>query len=159
MNNQPLQNQPMYNQQMPNQQMYNQPMYNQTMYNQPKRTSTGMIVLLIAGVVLGIIAFIAGIIAAVFGIVYLVMDSQKDTVEYQLAYEFLVESEDFYLYGCDEDDVRMIGFSKHSQTTPDWEGATSTAEYTFSADSHTFTVVCHKIDDVWYVCDPCTHFR
>ena len=151
-----MNNQPMYNHQMPNQPMYNQPMQTPPA---PKRTSTGMIVLLISGVVLGIIAFFAGIIAAIFGIVYLVMDSQKDNVEYQLAYEFLVESEEFNLYGCDEDDVRMNSFSKHSQPTPDWEGATSTAEYTFTADYHTFTVVCHKIDGEWQVCDGCTHFR
>lgn len=160
-NNQPLQNQPMYNQQMPNQQMYNQPMYNQPMQTPPapKHTSTSKIVLIIVGVVLGIILLVVGFIAAIFGIVYGALESQKDNVEYQIAYEFLLESEDFKLYGCDEDDVRLNGVSKHSQATPDWEGATSTAEYTFTADHHTFKVVCHKINDEWQVCDGCTHFN
>lgn len=116
-----------------------------------KKTAITVIITVIAAIVL--------FIGLIFGIVLTALNSTKDTEQYALAYEYLVESEAFERLGADEEDIFHNRYSSFSTLTPDSENSTQTVTIGFVVNGHPFEVICHRIDGEWSVCEDCTNFR
>lgn len=111
---------------------------------------------------LGVITVIVATAVAMFCFIQTMLNNQKDTEEYKLAYSYLIESETFDKikeYNYSESDIRMSGFSTMTYLKPNYEGATKTTTITFSVDGSQLPVVCHYINDKWQVCEDCTIFH
>lgn len=115
-----------------------------------KKKSYKKIVIIVAVGLCCLIAFV--------GLVQAILNSQKGTVQYEIAYDYFVSSEAFKQLNVDESKIRMNSWSSHTYFTEDQEGATSTVEIGFMVGNKSFTVVCHQIDGVWQICDNCTLF-
>jgi len=86
------------------------------------------------------------------------LDLQKNTEEYKLAYTYLIESEEFKALGIDEEDVRLAS-SKTYRTTKDGADYYE-AEFGFVIGfSKELYVICHNEGDGWFVCTECTDFK
>lgn len=116
-----------------------------------KKTATAVVITVIAAIVL----FIALLIGSIFG----ALSCTRDTEQYALAYEYLVESEAFERLGAEEEDIFHNRYSSFSSLTPDSENATQTVTIGFVVNGYPFEVVCHRIDGEWLVCEDCTNFR
>ncbi len=122
----------------------------------------------VAKIVLSIVAVIGTLIVCavigflcLFGSIQGMIEDQKDTEEYLVAYNYLIQSEKFDTleeFGYDESDIDMTGFSSMTHRTPTSEGATETVTFKFKVDNTSLPVVCHKINGEWYACDDCTTF-
>ena len=106
--------------------------------------------LLITGIVL---ACLLGFI----GLIQIVLNAQKNTPEYQVAYQYLVTSESFGRTGAEEADIRLNRYSASTRYTTDGT-MTKTVQIGFIVRYRTYTVVCHQEDGQWIVCEECTLF-
>ena len=113
----------------------------------------------IVAVVAVIVALMAVGIFSMLSFVQGMLEKQKDTEEYKLAYSYLIESKAFNSLDCDEADIRMNSYSSMKHLTPNSEGATETATMQFRVEKASFTVVCHNKNGEWLVCDDCTTFE
>ena len=132
----------------------------------------------IVAVVAVIVALMAVGIFSMLSFVQGMLNKQKDTEEYKLAYSYLIESKAFNSLDCDEADIRMNSYSSMKHLTPNSEGATETATMQFRVEKSSFTVVCSIIplgqalrtflrkqcdqenkNGEWLVCDDCTTFE
>ena len=120
----------------------------------PKLGKKGIIILLSS--VLGGILIITALALA---IVFAVMNAQKNTAEYQMAYEYVVNSKAFAEAGIEEKDLRFNSYSHRTGTGANGERIYE-AEYGFTVGfKKNFTVILHKSGESWYVCEDCTHFE
>lgn len=106
-----------------------------------------------------VIVIIIACLAIFAGIIQLVLNSQKDTEEYKIAYSYFVESHTFQDLDVDESEIRFIQYSSHTYTSPDNNSVSQTVKIGFVVNFKTFEVVCHKENDMWQVCDECTLFK
>ena len=86
------------------------------------------------------------------------LDNQKDSEEYQMAYMYLVESERFEELGLDEEDVKLVSFNTYhtKQNGEEYHEA----EFGFRVGfSRKFYVICHDEGGGWFVCTDCTNFQ
>ena len=97
-----------------------------------------------------------------FGFVLLVtnimLDNEKDSEEYQMAYTYLVESERFEELGLDEEDIKLVSCSTYhtKQNGEEYHEA----EFGFKVGFlRKFYVICHDEGDGWFVCTDCTEFQ
>ena len=97
-----------------------------------------------------------------FGFVLLVtnimLDNEKDSEEYQMAYTYLVESERFEELGLDEEDIKLVSCSTYhtKQNGKEYHEA----EFGFKVGFlRKFCVICHDEGDGWFVCTDCTEFQ
>ncbi|MBQ7345440.1 MAG: RDD family protein [Oscillospiraceae bacterium] len=89
--------------------------------------------------------------------VFLLLEAQKDTPEYKLAYDYLVSSEAFRDQGADP---AQIVFNQYSSSTSTSNGVqTRTLTYGFLAAGHSYQVILHEVDGTWQICEECTTFQ
>lgn len=113
--------------------------------------------------IVGAVVLYAGLMICsfllMFNFVQKMLDQYKGTEQYSLAYEYFVESDAFEALeelGYSKSDITMTGYSSSKNLVPDEEGATETATLKFKVDYSEFTVICHRIDGEWQVCEDCT---
>lgn len=113
---------------------------------------------LIIGIVASAVVTVLLLVGMIIGIVLLALNSVKDTEQYTLAYEYLTESETFKISGASEEDIRLNSYSSSSSIS---NGKRRTVcEISFIVDEWRMTVILHKnSEDLWYVCEDCTHFK
>ena len=121
--------------------------------NKKKKLSPVGIVLL---TVTAIILILAIFIGAIIGLVFHLLDAQKDSPEYKVAYKYLITSDAFEDLDADETDVWLNQFSTQTYFINGRHTRTSTMGFRVK-DKH-FTVVCHIEDGQWVVCEECTEF-
>lgn len=114
----------------------------------PKKNAR--IALLISGIAL---ACLLGFI----GLIQLTLNAQKNTPEYQVAYQYLLTSEAFARTGAQEADIRLNRYSASTRYAEDGT-MTKTVQIGFIVHYRTYTVVCHQKDGQWIVCEECTVF-
>ena len=105
-----------------------------------------------------IVAIVLCCMIAFVGLVQVLLNSQKGTEQYKIAYNYLVSSETFKSLNVDESKIRMNSWSSHTYFTEDEEGSTASVEIGFKVEHKYFTVVCHQKDGVWQICNDCTSF-
>lgn len=110
-------------------------------------------------IVAAVIAAVIIWIGAIFGIVLAALNGQKDSEEYQLAYQYLVSSDAFDELNADESDIIMNQYSARTTYSPDGQSASRTVQIGFLVNFQSFEVVCHQEDGVWQVCEECTLFE
>ncbi len=98
----------------------------------------------ISPAVLVVLCFIIGI-ALIVGIAFTSLQKVKNTEEYKLAYEYLINSDYFESVDADEDDVSWRGYSYK------YSFASETAEFAFSVKGKKVTVYCYKKNGEWVV--------
>lgn len=119
-------------------------------YKAPKQADTKKTVFLILGaLILVIILFL--------GMIQLILSAQKDNEESQLAYRYLISSEEFHTLGADPSKIRMNQYSLRSSLSASGEPVKD-VEIGFLVQGRSFRVICHYENDAWYVCEECTHF-
>lgn len=102
-------------------------------------------------------AFILFFIFVIF-VTNIMLDNQKDSEEYQMAYMYLVESERFEELGLSEEDVKLISSSTYhtKQNGEEYHEA----EFGFRVGFlRKFYVICHDEGEGWFVCTDCTTFQ
>ncbi len=97
--------------------------------------------------------------ALLFCIVRLALEMSRNTVEYQLAYDYMINSELVAENGYTEKQIR---YNKYSSQT--YVGADGVAEHRtevgFRIRFKNYSVILHKDEsDNWYICNECTEFR
>ena len=102
-------------------------------------------------------AIILAISVPFCGLMYALMGIAQKSESYQLAHDYLAQSETLADQGADAEDITMTGFSQRTELKP--EGSQTIHTYTFRADGKTYTVTCHPDGDGWAVCDECTGFH
>lgn len=110
-------------------------------------------------IVAAVIAAVIIWIGAIFGIVLAALNSQKDSEEYQLAYQYLVSSNAFAEMNADESDIIMNQYSAQTTYSPDGGSPSRTVQIGFLVNFRSFEVVCHQENGVWSVCEECTLFH
>ena len=104
------------------------------------------------------IAIVVGAFILYICIVLLVTNialaNQRGTEEYKLAYEYLIQSEEFKELDASEEDVKFTGYSVRTRMNGGVKE--KTAEYVFTIGSHNdYYVIMHDDGDGWYVCSEC----
>lgn len=114
-----------------------------------KPVSALKIVIFIVTVFLAFVIFLLGVIFAT-------LDAKKDSAEYAVAYEYLVNSEDFKSLGADPEKLFMNSYSRNVYYYDGVPETTVVMSFK-SGFFNSFTVVCHLDGNgAWYVCDECT---
>lgn len=106
-----------------------------------------------------VIAIIIACLTILMGLIQIVLNAQKDTEEYKVAYSYFVESHAFKELNVDESKIRFNQYSAHTYTSSDNSSASQTVKIGFLVNFKAFEVVCHKENGVWQVCDECTRFE
>ena len=105
-----------------------------------------------------VIAIIIACLAIFAGLIQIVLNTQKDTEEYKVAYSYFVESQAFKELNVDESKIRFNQYSSHTYTSNDNSSASQTVKIGFIVNFKSFEVVCHKEGNIWQVCNECTLF-
>ena len=100
-----------------------------------------------------VITIICVSLAVFIATIFIVLDGEKDTPEYQSAYEYFVSSEEFEKSGASENEIVFTSYN-HNGTE---ENATVT--YTFTARFKQYPIVCHIENGIFSVCEDCTKFK
>lgn len=107
-------------------------------------------------IVIFIVAVFLAFVIFLLGVIFATLDAKKDSAEYAVAYEYLVNSEDFKSLGADPEKLFMNSYS-HNVYYYDGVPETTAVMSFKSGFFNSFTVVCHLDEnDAWYVCDECT---
>ena len=102
-------------------------------------------------------AFIGFVVFVIF-ITNIMLENQKDSEEYQMAYTYLIESERFSELGLSEEDVKLVSSSTY-HTKQNGKEYHET-EFGFKVGFlRKFYVICHDEGDGWFVCTECTEFQ
>ncbi|MBQ4317464.1 MAG: helix-turn-helix domain-containing protein [Clostridia bacterium] len=120
-------------------------------YVPPKKPNIKKIVLTVVLIVVVVIVFIAFVILQSLSAV-------RNTEEYKVAYDYFVESQAFEELDIDESKIWHNSYSRTTYSEPSNDAVTQTAEIGFIAKGKAFTVICHKQNGVWTVCEECTRF-
>ena len=112
-----------------------------------------------AAEVVKVTALALAVLVAFVGLIQSVLSAQKDTEEYQIAYNYLISSQAFQALHVEESELRINSYSSSSSYSPDREGYTQTVEFGFLVNFRSFHVVLHKENDLWSVCRNCTPFQ
>lgn len=121
-------------------------------YSAPKKTNTKRTVFLCFVILLCVLVLF-------FSIILIGLSVATKTEEYQVAYNYFVESQAFANSDIDESEIwfnRYYLFTKHEL---DNNNITETAEIGFTIKGKYYDVICHKKNDVWFVCEECTKFN
>ena len=106
-----------------------------------------------------IIATIVICLATFIGLIMVALNSEKDTEEYKVAYNYFIESQTFKDLNVDESKIRFNQYSVSTHKSKDGNITTQTAKIGFMVNFKSFEVVCHKENGIWQVCDDCTVFK
>ena len=115
----------------------------------PQTSVGGIVAVLVIGAV-GFVAFVVILVASIF----MALGAQKETEEYRIAYEYLVESETYGGLALEESDVRLNSY--HGSI----DNGERTVTYGFFIGSYypTIEITLHFEDGAWVVCEECTPF-
>ncbi len=120
-------------------------------YEAPKPVNKKKVAFIIIGAV---VTFFCLVIA----IALISLSTKKDTVEYKLAYEYLVESETFESLDVDESKIWMNSY--YSQTYSSEGSTIRTIEIGFVVKFKSFKIVCHSNENGdLVICEECTEFE
>ncbi len=109
-------------------------------------------------IALGILAFCMAF-ALMFCAVRLMLDMTKNTPEYEVAYDYLVNSEAFEEKGYSKDQVRLNKYRKFTYTNSD-DYSVESIEFGFRVKLKKYSVVVHVDENGnFFVCDRCTNFE
>ena len=106
-----------------------------------------------------VIAIIVACLAIFVGLIQFVLNAQKDTEEYKVAYSYFVESHAFKELNVDESKIRFNQYSSYTYISNDNSSVSQTVKIGFIVKFKSFEVVCHKENDIWQVCNECTLFE
>ncbi len=106
-----------------------------------------------------ILAIIMGCLVAFIGLIQIILDTQKDTEEYKVAYSYFVQSDAYKKLNVDETKIRFNQYSSHTYTSTDGKSVSQTVEIGFMVNFKSYEVVCHKENNSWQVCSECTLFK
>ena len=121
-------------------------------YSPPKKVSSKKAVLTVVGsVTLALVLFIS--------IILISLSVAKNTEEYTIAYNYLIESQMFEEMSIDESKIWFNEYSLVTHSKSDSDNVTQTAEIGFIVKGKSLQVICHKQNNIWSVCDECTEFR
>jgi hypothetical protein len=121
-------------------------------YTAPKKISTVKTVLIIVGIIVLCIALLLGII-------FTALNVSRNSQEYKLAYNYLIESDAFESLNVDESKIFHNQYSASSQSNFGSDEVLRTAQIGFVVKGHSFKVICHAYNDDWFVCEECTKFK
>ncbi len=107
---------------------------------------------------LKVFVIIIACVIAFIGFIQIILNLQKDSEEYKIAYSYFTESKAFNDLNVDESKIRFNQYSYNREMT-DNSSLTETAELGFTVNFKSFVVVCHKENGIWTVCDECTLFE
>lgn len=116
-------------------------------YRNPK-AETKKAIGIIAVICLGFVLF-SGFI---FGTVMLSLNRAKETEQYAVAYNYIIESGVLEKNGLNEENLKLNSYS----TQTSLNSGKSYAELGFWVDGVKILVVCHNEGEEWYVCENCT---
>ncbi len=114
-------------------------------YSPPKKTSSKKFVFIVVA-----------IISAIFAITFIALSAAKNTEEYAVAYDYFVQSQTFAELGVNESKIWSNKYSLTTHPASDSNDVTHTAQIGFIVRGKSFEVICHKQNDIWFVCDECT---
>ncbi|MBQ2940246.1 MAG: RDD family protein [Clostridia bacterium] len=103
------------------------------------------------------ILVVVGIVAAILlflSLIQTILHAKKDSDEYRLAHHYLITSEAFQEISAEEKNIRFTSY----KFSGDGKGNGS-ASLVFVVKSRHFTVILHKENGVWRVCEECTKFE
>ncbi len=108
-------------------------------------------------IVLSLLVACALFIGLVYGLTMFLLYQQTKTEEYQMAYTYLIESEEFKALDISKDAIKLNSYSKNI-TTNLYGETSSVLEFGFRVGrKQKMIVVCHMDGETWYVCEECTH--
>ena len=110
-------------------------------------------------IIVSVISIIIACLAIFVGLIQIVLNTQKDTEEYKVAYSYFVESDAFKNLNVDESKICFNQYSLHTYTSKDNSSVSQTVKIGFIVKFKFFEVVCHKENDIWQVCNECTLFE
>lgn len=116
-------------------------------YRNPK-AETKKAIGIIAVICLGFVLF-SGLI---FGTVMLSLNRGKETEQYAVAYNYIIESGVLEKNGLNEENLKLNSYS----TQTSLNSGKSYAELGFWVDGVKILVICHNEGEEWYVCENCT---
>lgn len=128
--------------------------YNKELQNNSsatKKEKLKKVILIFAIVISCLIAFI--------GLTQILLNAQKNTEEYKIAYSYFIESNAFEELNVDESKIRFNKYNLNTYTSPEDASGTQTAKLGFVVKHQSFEVVCHKENGIWQVCNECTLFE
>lgn len=106
-----------------------------------------------------IITIIIACLAIFVGMIQVILNTQKDTAEYKVAYSYFLQSQAFKELNADKSKIRFNKYSSSTYTSKNSDSFTQTVKIGFVVNFQSFEVVCHKENDMWQVCDECTLFK
>ena len=104
--------------------------------------------------ILVVVGIAAAAILLFLSLIQTIPHAKKDSDEYRLAHHYLITSEAFQEISAEEKDIRFTSY----KFSGDGKGNGS-ASLVFVVKSRHFTVILHKENDVWRVCEECTKFE
>lgn len=111
-----------------------------------------------ANKVILVITIIVACLAIFVGLIQIVLNAQKDSEEYKVAYNYFVESHAFKELNVDQAKIRFNQYSSYTETSNDNNSVFKTVKIGFTVKFKSFEVVCHKEGNIWQVCNECTLF-
>lgn len=88
------------------------------------------------------------------------MDEYKQLPEYDLAYDYLINSNTFANREYDQEKIKLSGYGSGTESGHDDPSIEKKAELEFWLNMFSrMTVICHQKDGEWYVCPECTEFE
>ncbi len=120
-------------------------------YKTPKPVNKKRIIFIIIFAAITIFCFI-------LAITFAMLETKKDTTEYKLAYEYLVESESFDQLNADESKIWMNTYSSQSYSSGD--STVRTVKIGFIVKFNSFIIVFHNDENGdLVICEECTAFE
>lgn len=86
------------------------------------------------------------------------LNAKKSSSEYKLAYEYVVNSQEFERLGSNEERLVFLSYNKKTVYGNDGEYKSSVLIGFNYGFSKRIEVICHDDGDGWYVCTECTEF-
>ena len=86
------------------------------------------------------------------------LNAAKDTEEYKIAYEYVIESQEFEKLGSNEDKLKFMQYSKQTVYGNDGQYKSTVCIGFYYGLFERFEVICHDNGDGWSVCTDCTEF-
>lgn len=123
----------------------------QSITSAPKQKTIKKVVLVIAIIIVSLSAFL--------GLIQIILNSQKDTEEYKVAYSYFVKSDAFKELNVSESKIRFNQYSLHTDMSNNSDCVSQTVKIGFIVNFKSFKVVCHKENNIWQVCNECTLFE
>ncbi len=102
---------------------------------------------------------IIGCIILFIGLIQSILNTIKNTKEYGVAYNYFIQSDTFKELNVNESEIRFNQYSSYTSSSENNPSFSKTAEIGFVVDFKSFTVVCHKENGNWKVCNECTLFK